>query len=110
MESWSIGLLCRPRRRFRCAIYTRQSVDSQDNLSSCQGQFEAVSAPEIESVMLEAAGLERTGLTSKEAETALRGALRQVVFKADIGPIEILFRPTGSAPASPPGGGIFDEA
>jgi hypothetical protein len=78
-------------------------VDSQDNLSSCQGQFEAVSAPEIESVMLEAAGL-------KEAETALRGALRQVVFKADIGPIEILFRPTGSAPASPPGGGIFDEA
>ena len=54
-----------------------------------------VSAPGIESVVFQAAGLEQTGLTSKEEETALRSALRQVIFKADTGRIEILFKPSG---------------
>lgn len=45
--------------------------------------------------MLQAVGLEQTGLTSKEEETALRSALRQVVFKADTGRIEVLFQPSG---------------
>jgi len=62
----------------------------------CKGVL--VSASEIESVVLQAVGLEQTGLTSKEEEIALRSALRQVVFKADTGRIEILFQPSRSAP------------
>lgn len=55
-----------------------------------------VSAPEIENVVLRAAGLEKTGLVSKEAEAALHAALQQVVFKADTRRIEILFKPSGN--------------
>ncbi|MCE5311499.1 MAG: hypothetical protein LLG20_28010 [Acidobacteriales bacterium] len=55
-----------------------------------------MSAPEIENVALRAAGLEQTGLVSKEAEAALRAALQQVLFKADTGRIEILFKPSGN--------------
>ncbi|MCC6264304.1 MAG: recombinase family protein [Bryobacterales bacterium] len=33
-----------PETPFRCAIYTRQSIDSQDDLSSCQVQFDACHA------------------------------------------------------------------
>ena len=55
-----------------------------------------MSAPENENVVLQAAGLEQTGLVSKEAEAALHAALQQVVFKADIGRIGILFKPSGN--------------
>ena len=45
----------------------------------------------------QAAGVEQTGLTSKEEEVALRNAIRQVSFKADTGRIEIEFQPGGVA-------------
>jgi hypothetical protein len=60
----------------------------------CKGVL--VSAPEIENVVLQAAGLEQTGLLSQEAEAALHAALEQVVFQADTGRIEILFKPSGN--------------
>lgn len=49
----------------------------------CNGVL--VRAHEIESAVLQTAGLERSGITSKEAEAALHAAVRQVVFKADTG-------------------------
>jgi hypothetical protein len=52
-----------------------------------------VNAPDIESAVLQAAGVEQTGLTSKEEEAALQSAIRQVIFKADTGQIEIEFLP-----------------
>jgi len=52
-----------------------------------------VSAHEIETAALQAAGIEQKGLTSKEEEAALRNAIRQVIFKADTGRIEIEFQP-----------------
>ena len=57
----------------------------------CKGVL--VGAYEIESAVLEAAGVEQTGLTSKEEEAALQAAIRRVVFKADVGRIEIEFLP-----------------
>jgi len=56
-----------------------------------------VSAHEIETAVLRAAGVEQTGLTSKEEEAALRSAIRQAIFKADTGRIEIEFQPGGVA-------------
>ncbi len=57
-----------------------------------------VNAPEIENAVLQAAGIEQTGLTSKEEEVALQGAIRHVVLKADTGSIEIEFEPGASNP------------
>ncbi len=57
----------------------------------CKGVL--VNAPDIESAVLQAAGVEQTGLTSKEEEAALRSAIRQVIFKADTGQIQIEFLP-----------------
>ena len=57
-----------------------------------------VNAPEIENAVLQAAGIEQTGLTSKEEEVALQGAIRRVVFKADTGSIEIEFEPRSEQP------------
>jgi Recombinase zinc beta ribbon domain len=51
-----------------------------------------VSAHEIETAVLEAAGVEQTGLTSKEEEAALRNAIRQVLFKAETGGLKSNFR------------------
>ena len=55
------------------------------------GKGVLIGAYEIESAVLEAAGVEQTGLTSQEEETAFRAAIRRVVFKADVGRIEIEF-------------------
>lgn len=52
-----------------------------------------MSAHEIEAAVLQAAGIEQKGLTSKEEEGALRNAIRQVIFEADTGRIEIEFQP-----------------
>jgi hypothetical protein len=57
-----------------------------------------VNAPEIENAVLQAAGIEQTGLTSKEEEIALQCAIRQVIFKADSGSIEIEFAPRTEQP------------
>lgn len=57
----------------------------------CKGVL--VNAPEIENAVLQASGIEQAGLTSKEEEAALQSALRQVIFKADAGSIEIEFEP-----------------
>jgi hypothetical protein len=56
-----------------------------------------VSTHEIETAVLQSAGVEQTGLTSKEEEAALRNVIRQVIFKADTGRIEIEFQPGGVA-------------
>lgn len=63
----------------------------------CKGVL--VGAHEIESAVLQAAGIEHAGITSKEEEAALHDALQQVVFEADTGRIEMLFRPAGMGPA-----------
>jgi hypothetical protein len=57
-----------------------------------------VSAHEIETAVLQAAGIEQTGLTSKEEEVALQCAIRRVIFKADTGSIEIEFCPRTEQP------------
>ncbi len=62
-----------------------------NNRDPCKGLL--VSAHEIETGGLQAAGIEQTGLTSKEEVAALRSAIRQVIFKADTGRIEIEFQP-----------------
>lgn len=58
-----------------------------------------VRAHEIESAVLQAAGLEQSGFASKEEEAAFQGAIRQVVFEADTGRIQIEFCPGVSSPA-----------
>lgn len=63
----------------------------------CKGVL--VRAHEIESAVLEAAGLEQSGLTSKEEEAAFQSAIRQVVFEADTRRIQIEFRPEVSSSA-----------
>ncbi|MCC6391845.1 MAG: recombinase family protein [Bryobacterales bacterium] len=63
----------------------------------CKGVL--VRAHEVESAVLQAAGLEQSGLTSKEEEAAFQSAIRQVVFEADTGRIQIEFRPGVSSPA-----------
>jgi len=68
--------------------------------TTCTFLFSAAAGNE--NVVLQAAGLERTGLVSKEAEAALHAALQQVVFKADTGRIEILFKPSGNVQVWPP--------
>ncbi len=62
----------------------------------CKGVL--VGAHELESAVLQAAGIEQTGLTSKEEEAALQCAIRQVVFKADAGTIEIESKPRSDTP------------
>ncbi len=42
--------------------------------------------------MLEAAGVKEKWLTSKEQEAAVRGVIRQIVYKADTQRIEIEFQ------------------
>jgi len=71
-------------RYYRC----RSTAGGRD---PCKGVL--VSAHEIETAVLKAAGIEQKGLTSKEEEAALRNAIRQVIFKADTGRIEIEFQP-----------------
>ena len=75
-------------RYYRC----RSTAGGRD---PCKGVL--VSAHEIETAVLQAAGVEQTGLTSKEEEVALRNAIRQVAFEADTERIEIEFKPGGVA-------------
>ena len=76
-------------RYYRC----RSTAGGRD---PCKGVL--VSAHEIETAVLQAAGIEQTGLTSKEEEAALQCAIRQVIFKADTGSIEIEFCPRTKQP------------
>lgn len=62
----------------------------------CKGVL--VNAPEIENAVLQAAGIEQTGLTSKEEEVALQYAIRQVIFNANTGSIEIEFQSRSEQP------------
>ena len=60
----------------------------------CKGVL--VNAGKIETAVLSAVGLESTGLSSREEQAALRGAIRRVVFSADTGRIKIEFQPDAS--------------
>jgi DNA invertase Pin-like site-specific DNA recombinase len=61
----------------------------------CKGVL--ISAHEIETAVLNAAGLE-AGLNSKEDEVALRNAIRRVVFQPGVGRIKIEFRNPDGVP------------
>ena len=76
-------------RYYRC----RSTAGGRD---PCKGVL--VSAHEIETAVLQAAGIEQKGLTSKEEEVALQCAIRRVIFKADTGSIEIEFCPRTKQP------------
>jgi hypothetical protein len=56
-----------------------------------------VSAGVIETAVLSAVGLEKTELSSKEEEAAVREAIRRVVFMPETGRIKIQLEPGADA-------------
>lgn len=77
-----------------CALIFSAANEAQGVGDSARADL--VSASEIENAVLQAAGLEQTGLASEEAETAIHAAPQQVVFKTDTGRIKVLFKPSGN--------------
>lgn len=71
-----------------CYYRCRSTAGGRD---PCKGAL--VSAGEIDHAVLEAAGIKDKWLTSKEQEAAVRGVIRQIVYKAAKQRVEIEFRP-----------------
>jgi site-specific DNA recombinase len=69
-----------------CYYRCRSTAGGRD---PCKGVL--VSAGEIDHAVLEAAGVKDKWLTSKEQDAAVRGVIRQIVYKADTQRIEIEF-------------------